>query len=285
MEKKKKILISTDTTADLSREMLKQRGIKVTPLHVLLGEKEYLDGVNIIPEQIFEFVKNSKKLPKTSAVSMGEYLEFFENNLREYDEIIHFCISSEASASYTNALLANEEVNNRVHLIDSRHLSAGQGLLVMKACDLKDEGKSADEIEEEIKRLIPLTQTSFVVDTMEYLHKGGRCSSLARFATMLLSIHPSIQCLSGKLGTKKMYRGKLLKCIEKYIDDLAEEYQTYDDTRVFITHSSCTDDIVDAAYKMVKEKFHFKKIEVTVAGSVVTSHCGRGTLGVLFITK
>lgn len=281
----KKILISTDSTADLSPEIIKQKGIEVTPLHVLLAEEEHYDGVDITPDMIFSFVKENRKLPRTSAVSQGEYISFFEKHLKNYDHIIHLCISGETSASYLNATLATEEFKDKVSVIDSRHLSTGQGLLVLKAVDLKNEGKDVKEILEEIKRLIPLTQTSFVVDTMEYLHKGGRCSSLARFATMILNIHPSIQMPNGKLKTKKMYRGNMKKCLEKYVLDLAEEYPSYDDTRVFITHSSCDEEVVNTIYDLVKNTFKFKEVIITVAGSVVTSHCGRGTLGVLFITK
>ncbi|MGN1295593.1 MAG: DegV family protein [Bacilli bacterium] len=280
-----RILISSDSTCDLSKDILIKRGIKQTSLHVLLGTKEYSDGIDIEPTDIFKYVDKTGELPKTSAFGILEYQTFFFNNLKEYDYIIHFTISSDLSSTYNNAVLASREFEDKVCVIDSRNLSTGQGLLVLRACDLRDEGKSFQEIisvvEEEKKRV----QVSFVVDTVDYLYKGGRCSGAARLASNLFKIHPSIDMIDGKLVPKKNYRGTLKKCIEKYVFDLAEEYLSYDDTRVFITHACASDDVVDLIKEVVNSKFSFKEIIVTVAGSVVTSHCGQGTLGVLFVKK
>ena len=280
-----KILISTDSTCDLSKEILSERGIKQTSLHVLLGTKEYSDGIDIVPDDIFKYVKETGVLPKTSAYTINDYQNFFFENLKEYDYIIHFTISSDLSSTYNNAVLASQEFEGRVKVIDSRNLSTGQGLLVLKACDLKEEGKSFEEIVQVMEEERFHVQTSFVVDTVEYLYKGGRCSGAARLASNLFKIHPSIDMVEGKLVPKKNYRGTLKKCIEKYVLDLVEEYKSYDDTRVFITHASASDYVVSLIKEVVSKNFSFKEIIVTVAGSVVTSHCGQGTLGVLFIKK
>lgn len=277
------IVISTDSTADLSPELIAKHKISIAPLHVILGEDDYLDGVNITPQMIFEYVAKTGVLPKTSACSVEQYLTLFAELLKNNDEVIHFDISTDCSSSGVNAKLASESFNGKVHVIDTRQLSTGQGLLVMKAVDLRAEGKSAKEIVDYIESIKNKTQTSFVVDTTDYLCKGGRCSSVANLMANIFKIHPSIDMKDGKLGVKKKYRGKLKSCIAKYVDDLAEEYKDYDDTRVFITHASCTDDIVDCIKEKLQQEFKFKEIIVTVAGSVVTSHCGQGTLGVLFI--
>lgn len=280
-----KIAISSDSTFDLSNDLIQKYNIHVMPLHVLLGDKEYKDGVDITPNDIFNYVKETNTLPKTSAGSQMEYLEFFENLLKEYDSVIHFNISSKCSSTYNDARLAALELDGKVSVIDSLNLSTGQGLLVLKACDYLNEGLGREEIVNNINSLLDKVQTSFVVDTTDYLYKGGRCSAAALVATKLLLIHPSIEMKNGVLGVKKKYRGNLKKCIENYVKDLAKEYTEYDDTRVFITHSTCEDDIVEAINSIVKEHFNFKEVLTTVAGSVVTSHCGKGTLGVLFITK
>ena len=221
-----KILISTDSTCDLSKEILSERGIKQTSLHVLLGTKEYSDGIDIVPDDIFKYVKETGVLPKTSAYTIMDYQKFFFDNLKEYDYIIHFTISSDLSSTYSNAVIASQEFEGRVKVIDSRNLSTGQGLLVLKACDLKEEGKSFEEIVQVMEEERFHVQTSFVVDTVEYLYKGGRCSGAARLASNLFKIHPSIDMVEGKLVPKKNYRGTLKKCIEKYVLDLVEEYKS-----------------------------------------------------------
>ena len=278
-----KICISSDSTCDLTKEILKNRNIPIIPLHVLLGQKEYSDGVDITPADIFSFVKEHNILPKTSATSVFEFQRYFEDLLKEYDYVIHFDISSEISSTYQNGCLAAQDFDGRVKVIDSRNLSTGIGALVMKACDMRDEGKSFEEITSWAEKKRFEVQTSFVVDTVDYLHKGGRCSSAALLATRLFGIHPSIDMREGKLLADEKYRGSLKKCIEKYVLKLKEKYPTYDDTRCFITHSSCDEEIVKDIVEIVKNNFHFKEIIPTIAGSVITSHCGQGTLGVLFL--
>lgn len=280
-----KIAISTDSTADLSNDLIEANNITIAPLHVLLGESDHKDGIDIVPNDIFNYVKESNELPKTSACSVSEYIEIFTNLLKTNDYVIHFTISSKCSSTYNNAILASNEFDGKVKIIDSLHLSTGQGLLVLKACDMVKEGASFNEIISKIEELKKHVQTSFVVDTVDYLYKGGRCTAAARIASKIFIIHPSITMKDGTLGVKKNYRGNLKKSLEGYAHDLALEYKSYDKKRVFITHSCCSDDIVNDVKEIVKKEFNFDEILITVAGSVVTSHCGQGTLGILFITK
>jgi DegV family protein with EDD domain len=279
------ICISSDSTSDLTKKILQERHIPIIPLHVLLGKDEYSDGVDITPANIFAFVKENNILPKTSATSVFEFHQYFENLLKEYDYVIHFDISSEISSTYQNGCLAAEEFSGRVKVIDSRNLSTGIGALVLKACDMRDEGKSFEEICAWAEKKRFEVQTSFVVDTVDYLHKGGRCSSAALLATRLFGIHPSIDMRDGKLIADEKYRGSLKKCIEKYVLKLKVKYPKYDKTRCFITHSSCSDEIVNDIVELVKNNFEFEEIIPTFAGSVITSHCGQGTLGVLFLKE
>ena len=280
-----KITISTDSTADLSKDLIEKNNITIAPLHVLLGENDHKDGIDIMPEDIFNYVKENNELPKTSACSVAEYIEIFTKLLNDNDYVIHFTISSKCSSTYNNAVLAANEFDGKVKIIDSLHLSTGQGLLVLKACDMVKEGKSFNEIVSNVEELKNKVQTSFVVDTVDYLYKGGRCTAAARIASKILNIHPSITMKNGTLGVKKNYHGNLKKSLEGYSHDLALEYKSYDKKRVFITHSCCSDEIVNSVIDIVKKEFNFEEIIVTVAGSVVTSHCGQGTLGILFITE
>ena len=276
------IKITSDSTCDLG-ELVKQRDIGIMPLKVTLDTETYLDGVDIQPQAIFDFVAEKKQLPKTSAPSITDYQEFFEEELKTADEILHFSISTKSSVSHTVARQAAEEFGGRVRVIDSMALSSGQGLLVLKAADLRDQGKSLDEIEEIINVTREHVNTSFVPDSLEYLFKGGRVSRMTMYGANLLKIHPLIYMEKGQLVPGKKYRGKMSVCIKQYIDDLQMQYPDYDKTRCFITHSSADKELVELAKARVKETFGFDEVLETVAGSIITSHCGRNTLGVLFI--
>ena len=278
------IKISADSTCDLGKHV-KERNIGIMPLSVILGENSYLDGVDIVPQDIFSYVEKTKQLPKTAAPSIVDYEESFAAMLEEADRVIHFNISSKSSAAYSYAVKAAEKFPGKVFVIDSRALSSGQGLLVMKAADFAEEGKSAEEIVREITALIPKVNTSFVPDRLDYLYKGGRCSRMAMYGANLLKIHPLIEMEDGQLVAEKKYRGSMQKCISAYVSDLAEKYPDYDKTRCFITHSSADAELVEFAKKKVAETFSFHEILETVAGSVITGHCGRNTLGVLFIAE
>lgn len=276
--------ITSDSTCDLSH-LAQERDVRILPLKVNLDADSYHDGVDIFPQDIFAFVEKTGILPKTSAPSVGEYEEFFEEQLKGVDGVLHFNISSKCSGSHNFANIAAESFGGKVRVIDSYNLSSGQGLLVCKAADMRDEGKSIDEVEETINKIKTKVNTSFVPDTLEYLHKGGRVSGGVKVVAAILKIHPQIIMQEGALIAGKKYRGPMSKCIKDYILDLKEMYPSYDKTRCFVTHSSADKALVDEAKELVKEHFNFDKIEETVAGSIVTSHCGKGTLGVLFITE
>jgi DegV family protein with EDD domain len=276
------IRITSDSTCDLGH-LVEERNIGIRPLQVNLGSNSYFDGVDITPADIFAFVAETKQLPKTAAPSIADYEEFFSAQLKEYDEVIHFNISAKSSGSYNMAKQAAEGFGGRVRVIDSMALSSGQGLLVMKACDMRDEGKSAAEIEEAILEIRTRVNTSFVPDSLDYLHKGGRVSGTVKLAAAAFKIHPLIMMDEGQLVPGKKYKGKMSVLIKQYVEDLKERYPSYDKTRCFITHSSAEPELVEAAKAKVAELFDFEEVIETVAGSIVTSHCGKGTLGVLFV--
>lgn len=276
------IKITSDSTCDLNR-LTEERGIGIMPLNVILDTKVYRDGVDISPADIFAFVEKTKMLPKTSAPAIEDFHDFFSRELETSDELIHFSISAKASVSHSCAAAAAKEFGGRVRVIDSQALSTGQGLLVMKAADMRDEGRSAAEIEEAVNALRPRVNTSFVPDRLDYLYKGGRCSRMEMYGANILKIHPLIDMKEGQLGVKKKYRGKMTMCIRSYIEDLRKEYPSYDKTRCFVTHSCADAELVSLAKDMVASLFDFDEVIETVAGSVITGHCGRNTLGVLFI--
>ena len=279
-----KIKITSDSTCDLSKDLIEKNSIGIFPLTVVLGEKSYKDG-EISPQDIFDFVKENNVLPKTAAGTSEEYAEFFTRNLKDCDALIHFNISSQASSSYSAASVAAKDFGGKVYVVDSHALSTGQGLLVLKACDLANEGLSAQDICDRINALRVKVNTSFVPDALDYLHKGGRCSLAALIGARVLKLHPMIcENEQGQLIAKKKYMGGMERCIKTYAADLRDAYRTYDKTRCFITHSSADRELVELAKNLVAEYFEFDEVLETVAGSIVTSHCGRNTLGILFIT-
>ena len=277
-----KIRITSDSTCDLG-EHVQKRDIGIMPLQVNLGDKAYRDGVDIVPEDIFKFVAETNVLPKTAAPSIGEYEEFFKKELETADVVIHFNISSKSSGSHNFAKMAAEEFAGKVYVIDSKALSSGQGLLVLKACDLRDEGKSVEEIVDACMQLRDCVNTSFVPDSLEYLHKGGRVSGMVKTVAGVFKIHPLIYMDDGQLVPGKKYKGKMNILLKQYVEDLKEKYPSYDKTRCFVTHSTADKEVVEEVKAKVKELFTFDEVLETVAGSIVTSHCGQGTIGVIFI--
>ncbi len=279
-----KIKITSDSTCDLSPELIEKYNIGIFPLTVVLGDKNFKDGIDIVPQDIFDYVSKTNTLPKTAAGSVDEYSEFFKDNIEGYDSLIHVNISSLASSSHSSACKAAESFGGKIKVIDSHALSTGQGLLVLKACDLAAEGKSAEDIESAVNAIRPKVNTSFVPDALDYLHKGGRCSLAALIGAKVLKLHPMIaENVEGQLIAKKKYMGGIERCVKNYIAELKEEFPDYDKTRCFITHSTADESLVALAKKCVAELFEFDEVLETVAGSIVTSHCGRNTLGVLFI--
>ncbi len=277
------IRITSDSTCDLN-ELTNERNIGIMPLTVNLGDASYHDGVDIQPTDIFEFVAKTNVLPKTAAPSIGEYEDFFKKELEGYDEIVHINISAKSSGSYNFAKEAANSFGGKVRVIDSKALSSGQGLLVMRACDLRDEGKSAEEIEKDLLEMRERVNCSFVPDNLEYLYKGGRVSGMVKTVAGMFKIHPLIAMDNGQLVPPgRKYKGKMSVLIKQYVEDLKAQYPNYDKTRCFITHSTAEPELVEAAKAKVKEIFDFDEVIETVAGSIVTSHCGKGTLGVLFV--
>lgn len=280
-----KILISTDSTADLSQQLLEKNNIEVFSLTIVRDSESLRDGIDIKTPDIFEFKEKTGRLTTTSAGNIADYEEFFLHHLKEYDEIIHFTISSDMSSSYANAKLGAEEMDN-VYVIDSRNLSTGIGLQVLKACDLRDSGKSAKEIVEYIGSIADKVRASFVLDTLDYMKKGGRCSSVVALGANLLKLKPCIEVHNGKMDVAKKYRGKISAVYTEYVKEQLPDKSKLDTKRVFVTHT-CLDNPQDVkeVVELVKGMNLFDEVYETVAGCSVSVHCGPGTLGVLFIEK
>lgn len=279
-----KILIASDSTSDLSAELIARYGVKILPLGVTLGEKEYTDGVDIDPDLIYQNYEQTGTLPKTSAINMADASEFFAQYVNEGYTVIFFTISSEMSSTYQNVRLAASEFEN-VYVVDTKNLSTGGGLLVVNACEMAAEGKTAREIVERCEALTACVDASFVIDSLEFLRKGGRCSALAAFGANLLGLKPCIVVRGGKMSVGKKYRGKFDVVLQKYIEDRIGDASDIDLDRVFVTHAGCDPEIYQACVKKVKELAPFKEVFITRAGCTISSHCGRNTLGVLFVRK
>lgn len=279
------IRIISDSTCDLSKELIEKYNIVVLPLHIHLGEDEYQDGVTITPDEIYKWSDANNTTPKTAAISIGEAVDAFKPYVEAGEEVICFSISQSMSATCSVMRMAADELEaeDKIHVIDSANLSTGIGLLVIEAAIMAQEGKSAAEIVETIETLKPLVSASFVVDTLTYLHRGGRCSSVAALAGGVLQLHPTIVVENGKMDARKKYRGKMRSVIKSYVKDMEDSLKTAKKDRVFITHSGCDEAIINDIYEYLKELDVFEEILVTRAGSVISSHCGPGTLGVLFI--
>lgn len=279
------VKIISDSTCDLTRELLERYQVTVLPLHVLLGDTEYLDGSNITPDTIYAWSDQNKTTPKTSAPSVAEAVELFRPYAEAGDELICFSISDTMSSSGNSMRLAAQELEaeDRIHVIDSENLSTGVGHLVILAAELAQAGKPAEEIIRSVEAMRPLVRSSFVVDTLVYLHRGGRCGGLTALAGSMLRLHPKIIVENGSMIVGKKYRGKIDKVILNYVQDMEEELKQAREDRIFITHSNCDDATVQAVYDYLDSLQHFKEIFITSAGSVISSHCGPGTLGVLFV--
>jgi DegV family protein with EDD domain len=281
-----KIRITSDSTTDLSPATLIERNIAILPLYVTLGQNTFLDGVTLTPDGIYEFYKKEKQLPKTAARSPEDNRVFFAGVLKEgYDAIIHFTISDKLSMTYQNAASAAKEFDN-VYVIDGKSLSTGTGLLMLYASDLVEEGKlSAAEIAQKVAARVDSVQASFVVDTLEFLYKGGRCSGLAYVGGSILGIKPCIKLSDGTMGVRKKFMGRLSKVLLRYIDDILETYNNPDKTRCFVTHTKMPEGATEAVIEHIKSKGIFAEILDTTAGATITTHCGEGTLGLLYLLE
>lgn len=277
-----KIAITAESTIDLPKDLLEKYDIKTLPFTVILGDNEYKDG-EITSADIFKFVEENKILPKTSAINEAQYTEFFESVLKDYDAIVHFSLSSEISSACRNAKLAQENFKN-VFVVDSKSLSTGIALLAIYARELANEGKTAEEIFELCENRTKDVQASFVVKKLDYLHKGGRCSSIALLGANLLSIRPEIVVSDGKMGSAKKYMGKMEKVIEKYCKDVLADNPNPDTKYGFVTYTTASEEMVNIA-KSALQSAGFETIYETKAGATITSHCGENTLGILFLNK
>ena len=275
-----KTIITSDSTADLDY-LFAERNIPVMPLTVLLGEREGLDGVEITPKDIYEYFDKTRTTPKTAAVTPERYYEFFKKYTDEGCEIVHFTISSDMSSCYDNAVQAARQCGG-VYVIDSLNLSTGIGLQVLYADDLAKEGLNAKTIAEKVNARRAAVQASFVVDTMSFLYRGGRCSGRSAFVASVLKIHPSIFVTGGKMVVGKKYMGTTDKAIMKYVSDTMAAFTHPDKKYFFVTHSSASPQTVEKVKEAVRAVYPDANIIETVAGSTVTSHCGKGTLGILY---
>lgn len=278
-----KIKISADSTCDLSKELVEKNDISIVPLFVSLGSENLLDGETIHPQDIYNYYASTKKLPKTGARSIEEYSDFFRNiPTSGYDAIVHFTISCDMSSSYNNAQKAAAKFRN-VYVVDSRTLSTGIGLLVLDACDMVKKGMDAQSIANRAQSRSGAVQASFVIDSLEFLYKGGRCSALSYLGANLMRIKPCISVEKGKMGVWQKPVGSYKRCVAKYVNAVHDNYTTPDKTRCFVTHTQMEEGITESVKEMVKSWGIFDEILETTAGCTITTHCGANTIGVLFI--
>ncbi len=277
-----KIAISAESTIDLTKELLNKFDIKTLPFTVILGDKEYKDG-EISSWDIFDFVEKNGILPKTSAINSQQYTEFFMGLKKDYDAVVHFCLSSGISSACNNAKLAAGELEN-VFVVDTKSLSTGIALLAILGRELALDGKSAEEIVQICEKRTADVQASFVVKKLNYLHKGGRCSSIALLGANLLSIRPEIILQDGKMISNKKYLGKMEKVISTYCKDVLKDNPTPNKKYAFVTYTTATEEMVNNA-KSALEEAGFETIYETKAGATITSHCGENTLGILFLNS
>ncbi len=277
-----KILIASDSTTDLSPELIERYGIVILPLGVTLGDKQYTDGVDIDPDFIYKNYEETGLLPKTSAVNLADFEEFFARQTADGTRVIFFTISSDMSSTYNNARLAAESVEG-AYVVDTRNLSTGGGLLLITAAEMAEAGHTAEEIVARCNELAPCVDASFIIDSLEFLYKGGRCSALAALGANLLSLKPCITVKDGKMGVGKKYRGKFGAVLPKYIEDRLGDASDVIKGHIFVTHAGCEPAVIEACVERVRAIAPEAELHITRAGCTISSHCGRNTLGVLFI--
>lgn len=281
------IVITADSTCDLPQELIDKYDIKIIPLSILLGEKVYHDGVDIKPSDIYDFVEKTGELPKTAAVTPSEYHEVFKSFADDGKKIVHIGFSSALSSSYQNACVAAGEFE-QVYCVDSKNLCTAMGLLVLKACDYREKGMDAKKIADKVNRLVPKVSATFVLDGLEYLHKGGRCSSVAKFGANVLGIKPSIavDTQTGRLDMAKKYRGKTELVYKQYITDRINEIKRIQPDRVVIANSGGVPaDTIAFAKGMLEGRDKFEQVILADAGCTISSHCGPKTLAIFYIKK
>ncbi len=280
------VKICTDSCVDINKNQLEKYNIEVLPLCVILKDKEYLDGVDIQPKDIFEYVEKTGNLPKTAARSIEDFKEFFLKLLSNGDEVIYTGISSKLSSSFGYACKAKEEINSdKLFLVDSKSLSSGIGLLVIFAAKLAQQGLDAKTICERLKKQADLNQASFVVDKLDFLYKGGRCSAMAKFGANLLKIKPRLELKDGSIHNTGKYVGPFKMVVKKYIDDMLKIHNKINNELCFITHTCKDKKFVNDMVEHVKSKNLFKEVVESTAGSTISCHCGENTLGILYLLE
>jgi len=279
-----KIKITADSTCDLSDELIEKYGIRTIPLHIINSEnKDFLDGIDIVPKDIFEYVDTTGNTCHTAALNIEEFETVFKEELAENDAVIHISISSDFSACYQNACIAAEVGN--VYVVDSRNLSTGGGLIVLAAAEMAQQGMEPAEIKAVLDEKTSKVEASFVIDTLKYLHKGGRCSALVALGANVLALKPCIEVKDGKMEVGKKYRGSFDKSIKNYVKDRLTGRDDIDYSRIFITHCLCSDETVSDVKSLLEELGQFEEILITEAGCTVSNHCGPNCLGILFFRK
>ncbi len=276
------IRITADSTCDLSPELIRKYDFGIMPLFVGLGDTYGKDGIDVFPEDIYKYVKETGVLPKTAAGTIPDYEAFFRQYTDKGETVIHFNISSGFSSTHQNARLAAEEIGSGVYVVDSLNLSTGTAHLMLDAADMLCDGMDAESVVEAVRERASLVRTSFVVDTLDYLRMGGRCSAVSALGANLLKLHPCIEVRDGGMVVGTKYRGPLAKVIRQYALDKLTKTENIRMKNVFITHTNCDEDIVAAVREIVETHASFENIYETKAGATVNSHCGQGTLGVLF---
>lgn len=279
-----RIKITADSTCDLSPELIRENDIEIFPLFINMGDKSYLDGVTIQPADIFAHVAAGGALCSTAAVPIGTYRERFEALAKEYDGVVHVNIGSGFSATHQNACIAAEDLPN-VRVIDSRNLSSGQGHVVMEACKLAKTVTDLDELCAALNELAPRVDASFLLDRLDYMVKGGRCSSVVGLGANLLKLKPCIEVIDNKMVVGKKYRGNYAKCMEQYVRSRLEGADDLIYERIFITHTPVSKEVLDTVWRTVEQYGKFEHIYETNAGCTISCHCGEGCLGVLYIHK
>lgn len=278
------IKIISDSTCDLSKELIAQNDITIMPLTVVMGGKQFRDGVDITPAEIFAHVAAGGDLCSTAALNVGEYTEVFTQYADKYDGIVHINISSEFSSCHQNARLAAAEFDN-IRVIDSRNLSTGHGLVVLKAVELAKTCESLDELEAQLVEFTSKVEASFLLSRLDYMVKGGRCSAVVALGANLLGLKPCIEVKNGKMSVVKKYRGNFDKCLANYVKDRLSGREDLDKGTLFVTRTNVPDECLSAVENAVAQYNDFNDTYWTTAGCTVSCHCGPGTLGVLFVRK
>lgn len=281
-----KIILTADSTCDISGKLLERTQVKIFPLHIILGEKSYEDGVNIHPDEIYANFRATGKLPKTAAVNTQEYIDFFQPFINEGYDVIHINLGSALSSSYQNCVAASKKIGH-LYPIDSCNLSSGSGHIVLETAKRIQQGMEAEEIVKEIKALVPKCHTSFIIDKLDYLRAGGRCSTLAMLGANLLQLKPCILVNNkdGSMTVGKKYRGKLEKVLASYVSDQLSQYKNVRDDKIFITHAGVDQKYINIVKAELDKLDFFKEIFIERASCTISSHCGPGTLGILFMTE